>query len=138
MEAATRLAWLSSDLAAAAGPSLGSAKAPALATAWRRLVGYQRHVPVLPVRPHDARARAHISCIVRFEGGFADFKICNESGEQLVTFGFADDHEARIARGLMIRAISKAVLVVPHARAARQKGDASEQIKALRRLFLNF
>ena len=60
VKAATRLARLRSDLAAAAGPSLGSAKEPALTTAWRRLVGYQRHVPVLPVRPHDARARARI------------------------------------------------------------------------------
>ena len=60
VEAATRLARLRSDLAAAAGPSLGSAKAPALATAWRCLVRCQSHVPVLPVRPHDARARARI------------------------------------------------------------------------------
>ena len=59
MGAATRLARLCSDLAAAAGPRLGSGKAPALATAWRCLVRCQRHVPVLPVRPHDARARAH-------------------------------------------------------------------------------
>jgi hypothetical protein len=58
MEAATRLVPLRSDLAAAAGPSLGSAKEPALTPGWRRPVGYQRHVPVLPVRPHDARARA--------------------------------------------------------------------------------
>ena len=35
VEAATRLAGLGSHLAAAAGPRLGSAKAPALATAWR-------------------------------------------------------------------------------------------------------
>jgi hypothetical protein len=67
VEAATRLARLSSDLAAAAGPRLGSAKAPALATTWRCLVRCQSHVPVLPVRPHDARARAHTSCIVRFD-----------------------------------------------------------------------
>jgi hypothetical protein len=58
VKAATRVARLRSDLAAAAGPSLGSAKDPALTPVWRRLVGYQRHVPVLPVRPHDARARA--------------------------------------------------------------------------------
>src|SRR5580704_5375468 len=43
VEAATRLARLRSDLAAAAGPSLGSAKAPALATAWRWLVGCHHH-----------------------------------------------------------------------------------------------
>ena len=60
VKAATRLAPLRSDLTAAAGPSLGSAKEPALTPAWRRLVGYQRHVAVLPVRPHDARARARI------------------------------------------------------------------------------
>jgi len=62
VEAATRLARLRSDLAAAAGPSLGSAKEPALTPVWRRLVRCQRHVPV-SVRPHDARARAHTSCI---------------------------------------------------------------------------
>jgi hypothetical protein len=60
VEAATRLARLRSDLATAAGPCLGSAKAPALATACRCLVRCQSHVPVLPVRPHDARARARI------------------------------------------------------------------------------
>jgi hypothetical protein len=37
MEAASRLARLRSDLAAAAGPSLGSAKEPALTPVWRRL-----------------------------------------------------------------------------------------------------
>ena len=68
MGAATRLARLCSDLAAAAGPRLGSGKAPALATARRCLVRCQSHVPVLPVRPHDARARARISsCITRFD-----------------------------------------------------------------------
>jgi hypothetical protein len=68
VEAATRLARLRSDLAAAAGPSLGSAKEPALTPVWRRLVGCQHPVPVLPVRPHDARARARISTrISRFD-----------------------------------------------------------------------
>jgi hypothetical protein len=68
MEAATRLARLRSDLAAAAGPSLGSAKELGLTPVWRCLVGSHHHVPVLPVRPHDARARfAHTSCIVRFD-----------------------------------------------------------------------
>jgi hypothetical protein len=56
MEAATRVARLCSDLAAAAGPRLGSAKEPALTTAWQRLIRCHRHVPVLLVRPHDARA----------------------------------------------------------------------------------
>ena len=32
------------------------------------------------------------------EGGFADFNLCNDNGEQVVTFGFADEHEARIAQ----------------------------------------
>ncbi len=50
------------------------------------------------------------------EGGYADFKICDENGAALATLGFADEHEARIARALMIRAISKAVLIIPHTR----------------------
>src|SRR6202030_2822500 len=29
---------------------------PALTPVWRRVGGYQRHVPDLPIRPHDARA----------------------------------------------------------------------------------
>src|SRR5262245_17431295 len=65
------------------------------------------------------------------EGGFADFKVCNESGEQVATFGFADEHEARIARALMIRAISKVVLVVAHRTVGRQTGDRDEQFPAL-------
>jgi hypothetical protein len=49
-----------SDLAAAAGPRLGSAKEPAPTPARRRLVRCQRHVPVLPVRPLTrAHARAY-------------------------------------------------------------------------------
>lgn len=72
------------------------------------------------------------------EGGFADFKVCNENGEQLATFGFADEHEARIARALMIRAFSKAVLVVPHTRVARRKDDADEQSHGPHRLLLEF
>jgi hypothetical protein len=43
-----------------AGPSPGSAKEPTLAPVWRRLFGYHHHVPALPVRPHDACARALI------------------------------------------------------------------------------
>ena len=72
------------------------------------------------------------------EGGFADFKLCNENGERLATFGFADEHEARIARALMIRAFSKAVLVVPHTTVARQKEDAGEQSHAPRHMLLEF
>ena len=60
VEAATRLAWLRPDLAAAAGPSLGSTKAPPLATAWRGVVTCRHHFTSFPVRPHDARARARI------------------------------------------------------------------------------
>ena len=105
MGAATRLARLCSDLAAAVGPRLGSGKAPALATCatslclragrsapWERqralpgsaptwqqpparvlaperrrpcLVRCQSHVPVLPVRPHDA-AHARILVALSF------------------------------------------------------------------------
>lgn len=57
------------------------------------------------------------------EGGFADFKICDDKGGNLVTLGFADEHEARIARALMIRAIANAVLVIPHARVVRQRSE---------------
>jgi len=28
------------------------------------------------------------------EGGFAEFRICNEQDEPIATFGFADEHEA--------------------------------------------
>jgi len=69
--------------------------------------------------------------------GFADFKVCNDNGEQVATFGFADEHEARIARALMIRAISKAVLVVAHRTVCRQTGDRDEQFQALRQLLLS-
>jgi hypothetical protein len=57
------------------------------------------------------------------EGGFAEFRICNDHGETIATFGFADEHEARIARALMIRAIAKAVLIVSHRSVARQNSD---------------
>ena len=55
------------------------------------------------------------------EGGFAEFRICNEFDEPITTFGFADEHEARIARALMIRAIKNAVLIISHASVARRK-----------------
>ena len=71
------------------------------------------------------------------EGGFADFKVCNERDEQVATFGFADEHEARIARALMIRAISKAVLIVAYRTVSRQTGDRDEQFHALRQLLLS-
>ena len=59
------------------------------------------------------------------EGGYAEFRICNEYNEYdepITTFGFTDEHEARIARALMIRAIANAVLIISHASIARQKG----------------
>ena len=65
------------------------------------------------------------------EGGFAEFKVWNEYDELVVTFGFPDEHEAHIARALMIRAISKAVLIVGRTSVSRQTpnpfGDASKQ-----------
>ena len=57
------------------------------------------------------------------EGGFAEFRICNEFDEPITTFGFADEHEARIGRALMIRAIKNAVLIVSHASVARRKSQ---------------
>jgi hypothetical protein len=57
------------------------------------------------------------------EGGFAQFRICNEHNDPIATFGFVDEHEARIARALMIRAIAKAVLIISHASVARQNSD---------------
>jgi hypothetical protein len=53
------------------------------------------------------------------EGGYAEFRICDEHDVPITTFGFADEHEARIARALMIRAIAKAVLIVSHASVSR-------------------
>jgi hypothetical protein len=49
---------------------------------------------------------------------------CNEYNEPITTFGFADEHEARIARPLMIRAMANAVLIISHASIARQKSSA--------------
>ena len=60
------------------------------------------------------------------EGGFADFKVCNENGHAVVTLGFADEHEARIARALMIRAISNAVLIVSHTTVGRLNSDVAK------------
>ena len=55
------------------------------------------------------------------EGGFAEFRICNEFDEPITTFGFADEHEARIGRALMIRATKNAVLIISHASVAPEK-----------------
>jgi hypothetical protein len=55
------------------------------------------------------------------EGGFAEFRICNEYNEPITTLGFADEHEARIARALMIRAIKNTVLIISHASIARER-----------------
>lgn len=69
------------------------------------------------------------------EGGFAEFKICNEHREPIATFGFADEHEASIARALMIRAISKAVLVVSHTSVSRRDADLVDKtVPELKRL----
>jgi hypothetical protein len=54
------------------------------------------------------------------EGGFAEFKVCNENNEHVAAFGFPDEHEAHIARALMIRAISKAVLIVGQTSVSRR------------------
>ena len=54
------------------------------------------------------------------EPGVADVRICNESDEPIVTFIFPDGHEAYIARALMIRALAKAVLIIPHTSVARE------------------
>ena len=62
------------------------------------------------------------------EGGYAEFRICDEYDQPIVTFGFADEHEARIARALMIRAIAKAVLISGHATVARQKTDMPDGV----------
>jgi hypothetical protein len=57
------------------------------------------------------------------EGGFAEFRVSNKHDEPIATFGFADEHEARIARALMIRAIAKAVLIISHTSVARRNSD---------------
>ena len=78
MEAATRPARLGSDLAAAAGSRLGSAKEPTITTHWRRPVRCQHHFSVLSVRPHGARARARIQValfvLIDFDH-FAEFSV---------------------------------------------------------------
>jgi hypothetical protein len=65
------------------------------------------------------------------EGGFAEFRICNEQGEPVATFGFADEHEAYIARALMIRAIAKAVLILSHTQSVRQSTDSLDKAETL-------
>ena len=54
------------------------------------------------------------------EPGVADVRICNEFDEPIVTFIFPDDHEAYIARALMVRALAKAVLIIPHTSVVRE------------------
>jgi hypothetical protein len=69
------------------------------------------------------------------EGGYAEFRIYNEHGGPITTFGFADEHEARIARALMIRAISKAVLIIGHTSVMRRESDfTGDAMTELRRL----
>jgi hypothetical protein len=65
------------------------------------------------------------------EGGFAEFRIYNDQGEPIATFGFADEHEAHIARALMIRAIAKADLIVSHTQIARQSIDSLDKAETL-------
>jgi hypothetical protein len=65
------------------------------------------------------------------EGGFAEFRICNEQGEPVATFGFADEHEAYIARALMIRAIAKAVLILSHTQIVRQSTVCLDKAETL-------
>jgi len=62
------------------------------------------------------------------EAGYAELRICDEYDQPIVTFGFADEHEARIARALMIRAIAKAVLIIGHASVARKKTDMPDGV----------
>ena len=78
------------------------------------------------------------------EAGLADVRICNEFEEPVVTFIFPDDHEAYIARALMIRALAKAVLIIPHTSVVREnrnlvvvrenRSPADEVIAELNRL----
>jgi len=65
------------------------------------------------------------------EGGFAEFRIYNDQGEPIATFGFADEHEAHIARALMIRAIANAVLILSHTQIARQAIDSLDKAETL-------
>ena len=69
------------------------------------------------------------------EAGLADVRICNEFDEPIVTFTFPDSHEAYIARALMIRALAKAVLIIPHTSVVREnRNPADEAIAELNRL----
>lgn len=69
------------------------------------------------------------------EGGFAQFGICNEHNDPITTFGFVDEHEARIARALTIRAIANAVLIIGHASVVRQnKAFVDDALTELKRL----
>ena len=67
--------------------------------------------------------------------GLADVRICNEFDEPIVTFSFPDSHEAYIARALMIRALAKAVLIIPHTSVVREnRNPVDEVIAELNRL----
>jgi hypothetical protein len=69
------------------------------------------------------------------EADLADVRICNEYDESVVTFTFPDSHEAYIARALMIRALAKAVLIIPHTSVVREnRNPADEVIAELNRL----
>jgi hypothetical protein len=69
------------------------------------------------------------------EGGYAEFRIYNEHDDPIASFGFADEHEARIARALMIRAIANAVLIIGHRSVRRRDSDfVDDAITELKRL----
>jgi Cu/Ag efflux pump CusA len=51
--------------------------------------------------------RYQIKPIELGEADLADVRVCNEYDESVVTFTFPDDHEAYIARALMIRAFGR-------------------------------
>jgi hypothetical protein len=61
------------------------------------------------------------------EAGLADVRICNEFEEPIVTFTFPDSHEAYIARALMIRALAKAVLIIPHTSVVRENRNPADE-----------
>ena len=61
------------------------------------------------------------------EAGLADVRICSEFDEPIVTFTFPDSHEAYIARALMIRALAKAVLIIPHTSVARENRNPADE-----------
>jgi hypothetical protein len=81
-----------------------------------------------PQRPSEVEVRYQLKPFEIVEAGLADVRICNEFEEPIVTFTFPDSHEAYIARALMIRALAKAVLIIPHTRLSPpEKGKLEER-----------